>query len=99
MADKKTKTKEKAPQAPVQDKFNYNWNREDEFTINGETFQNLINLARVTLESPEAQKVLQAQALSAAIEKVMSAAIQEGKIKVIKNGVPQEVPAPASTEA
>lgn len=70
----------------TQDQFNYKWDKKDEFIIDGETFQNIINLTRSILDTPEAVKVTIAQAVSSFIEKSLIENIQTGKVKVFKNG-------------
>ena len=68
-----------------QDTFNYTWKPEEEFSISGVIFQELITLIRITLDTPEAQKIVNTVKLSVALEDVMKKSIETGKITVLKN--------------
>lgn len=79
----KTATAEK--QKPVYDPSKkYQWEPGTNFILAGEEFASILNSLRLTLNSPEAQRILMAERAHFAIEKSLSRAVEMGFAKAIE---------------
>ena len=67
----------------------YTWQPEDKFEISGRDFGLMLNMTRMILSTPEAEKILLAQQTNASIEGILARAVEAGTAKEMEP-TPQE---------
>lgn len=68
----------------------YSWKRDDEFILNGQEFNIILNSLRAILLTEQAQNILMIDRANSVFEKILAKAVEDGKVKEVDQSKEQK---------